>query len=208
MPTDDLQHYHLSFTGASLRPELSRIVAEYFLRHRDWAVTKRELLADNALQSRSKNSRRVVEREIRQRAQMLTAAQLQLLADATTDDRTAIAWLGVAKRYTFVFDFVTDVLLPKFAAHDLVVRPSDYETFVERKKVSHPELSALTPATAGKIRQVLFKMLVEAGLLRKGAALGTIQRPVLSPQVARAIEADSPHWLTAFLVPEDEAHGR
>jgi hypothetical protein len=50
-------------------------------------------------------------------------------------------------------------------------------------------------------------MLVEAGLLVAGSALGTIRRPVLSPAVRIAVATDNPRWLAGFLVPDTEIGG-
>jgi hypothetical protein len=195
--------YHLSFTAASLRPELARIVAECFLTIGDWAIVKERILSTNALQCRSVGSAIRLEAEMRRRLKTLTHAQIVLLAQATVEDRTAIAWLATCKRVRFAFEFAAEVLRDKLSAHDVVLRPSDYESYVENKCLPHPELAALKPTSKNKIRQVLLRMLVEAGFLAKRSAL-SIQRPALSPEVLRVITADSPHWLAAFLVPESE----
>jgi hypothetical protein len=195
--------YHLSFTAASLRPELARIVAECFLTVRDWALVKERILSTNALQCRSVSSAIRLESEMRQRISTLTHDQMILLTQATVEDRTAIAWLATCKRIRFAFEFAGEVLRDKLAAHDEVLRPSDYESYIENKCLPHPELTRLKPTSKNKIRQVLLKMLAEAGLLAKGAVL-SIQRPALSPTVLRVITADSPHWLAAFLVPDSE----
>jgi hypothetical protein len=134
----------------------------------------------------------------------LTLEQLTLLAQATAEDRTAIAWLAACKHIPFAFDFASEVLRDKLAAHDAVLRPSDYEVYVENKSLSHPELARLASSSKYKVRQILLRMLTEAGLIVKGAALGTIQRPALSPAVVRVITTDSPHWLAAFLVPDPD----
>ena len=199
--------YHLSFTAASLRPELARIVAECFLTVGDWALVKERILSTNALQCRSASSAVRLESEMRQRLETLTHDQMVLLAQATVEDRTAMAWLATCKRIRFAFEFATDVLRDKLAAHDAVLRPSDYESYVENKCLPHPELGRLKPTSKNKIRQVLLKMLTEAGLLAKGNAL-TIHRPALSPAVVRVITADSPQWLAAFLVPDMEISHR
>jgi hypothetical protein len=199
--------YHLSFTAASLRPELARIVAECFLTVGDWALVKERILATNALQCRSASSAIRLESEMRQRLETLTHDQMVLLAQATVEDRTAIAWLAVCKHIRFAFEFAAEVLRDKLAAHDAVLRPSDYESYVENKCLPHPELGGLKQTSKNKIRQVLLKMLTEAGLLAKGSAL-TIHRPALSPAVVRVITADSPQWLAAFLVPDLEISRR
>lgn len=200
--------YNLSFIAASLRPELARIVAECYLVTGDWNLVKERILSSNSLQCRSASSAIRFERELRQRLSTLTLDQLALLAQATAEDRTAIAWLAACKHIPFAFDFASEVLREKLAAHDAVLRPSDYEVYVENKSLSHPELARLASSSKYKVRQILLRMLTEAGLVMKGAALGTIQRPPLSPAVVRAITADNLNWLAAFLVPDSEISQR
>ena len=196
--------YNLGFTALSLRPELARIVGECYLTRGDWDSTKRHILATNALQTRSAASAVRWERELRQRLALLTVDQLTLLVEAPAGDRGAVAWLAAMKHSLFVFEFAAEVLRDKLFAHDPVLRASDYERFVEEKSLGHPELARLTPSSAAKIRRVLLRMLVEAGLLGPGPALGTIHRPVLSPEIRRSIMVDDPRWLAGFLVPQAE----
>jgi hypothetical protein len=149
-----------------------------------------------------------MERELRQRLQTLTDNQLVILAQGTAEDRAAMAWLATLKHVGFAFDFATELLREKLAMQDPVLRHSDYETYIESKSVSHPELAQLANSSKNKIRQILLLMLVEANLLGAGIALGTIHRPVLSPDVCLAITSDSPEWLAGFLVPDGEIGGK
>jgi hypothetical protein len=200
--------YKLSFTAASLRPELARIVAEYYLELGNWDLAKDRTLSTNALQCRSVSSAIRLERELRQRLETLTIDQITLLTQATAEDRAAIAWLAACKHIRFAFEFAAEVLRDKLAAHDPVLRHSDYEAYAETKGLSHPEFVRLTTSSKNKIRQVLLRMLTEAGLLVKGTSLGTIQRPALSPAVLHVINADNPSWLAGFLVPDIEIPSR
>ena len=199
--------YNLSFTALSLRPELARIVGEIYQAEGDWDAAKRRILATNALQTRSSASSVRLERELRQRLALLTADQLAILVDAPAGERGAIAWLAAMKHSEFVFDFAAELLRDKLELQDPVLRASEYERFVEAKSLVHPELTRLKPSSAAKIRRVLLHMLVEAGLLVPGAALGTIHRPVLSPALRRSITDDDPRWLAGFLVPQAEIAG-
>lgn len=207
-PSRTSSGFNLSFTAASLRPELARIIAEHYLAVGDWDLAKQSILSSNALQCRSASSAIRLEREFRQRLGSLTQDQLLLAAQATAEDRAAIAWLAVCKSIRFAFEFASDVLREKLASHDAVLRPSDYEAYVEHKGTFHPELARLTTSSKNKVRQVLLRMLAEAGLLATGTALGTIQRPALSPTVVRAITSDSHDWLAGFLVPAAEIPSR
>lgn len=207
-PSRTSSGFNLSFTAASLRPELARIVAEHYLAVVNWDLARQRILSSNALQCRSPTSAIRLEREIRQRLGTLTQDQLLLAAEANAEDRAAIAWLAVCKSIQFAFEFASDVLREKLASHDAVLRLSDYEAYVENKSTFHPELARLTTSSKRKVRQVLLRMLTEAGLLTSGTALGAIQRPALSPSVMRAITSDSPHWLAGFLVPDSEIPSR
>ena len=196
--------YNLSFTAASLRPELMRIAAEIFLASDSWDLTQKQILSTNAFQCRSSASAARLEMELRQRLELLTPAQLKLLAEASVEDRTAMAWLAACKRSGFIFEFATAMLREKLSSHDSVLRLSDYESFVDLQALSHAELEALSPSSKTKIRQVVFNMLTESGMLSAGATAKQIHRPVLSPPAFRAIVADDPQWLACFLVPDNE----
>ena len=195
----DQPPYNFSFTAASLRPELVGIVAEHFSRAHSWEKAKSTLLSTNALQAKSAASAIRMERELRQRLQKLTASQLDLIATSTADVRAAIAWLGAVKQSAFLFEFSAEVLRAKWEMHDTILRASDYERFIGEKISQHPEVSRLSETSATKVRRVLLLMLREAGLLIEGPDHGTIQRPILSSALEKAIRADDPRWLAAFL---------
>ena len=196
--------FNLSFTAASLRTELARIIAALYLELGDWGEVKRRVLKSNALQYRSVGSAIRVERELRQRLEMLTLDQITLLAQGNADDRAAIAWLSAQKKIPFAYEFAAEVLREKYNSRDLALRLSDYEVFVEGKSSIHRELSQLSETSRRKIRQVLLLMLGEAGLLSQGEDLGNIHRPVLSSEVARSIVRDSADWLSGFLLSDTE----
>jgi hypothetical protein len=204
MKSSERETYNLSFTGASLRPELARVVAETYVALGDWDLVKDRVLSTNALQSRSRGGAERLEREMRRRLRNLTMEQITMLADATADDRAALTWLAFVKHVAFAFEFAAEVLRDKLALHDPILRHSDYETYVEMKTVYHAELTELSSTSRYKTRQVLVHILAEAGLLRAGDGLGLIERPVLSPSVRSAIVIDDPRWLAGFLVPDAE----
>jgi hypothetical protein len=197
--------YCLSFTAAGLRPELAAVIAAIHLEeHGDWVRTKAAVLERNALQARSASSGKRLESELRQRLQGLTMPQLQLLARGTSEERSAMAWLAVLKRIHIAADLTRDVLLEKLSSLDPVLRRSDMAAFYEERERDHPELAALAPSSQQKVRSALLQMLRDAGLLAgkagKGGTLGTVQRPLLSPQLQELVASDDPALLVGFLV--------
>ena len=200
--------YNLSFTAASLRPELARVVADHYLANGNWEVTKQQVLSTNALQCRSAASAIRMERELRQRLRCLTKQQIILLAKSTSDERALLAWLAAIKQSSFLFDFAAETLRSKLESHDPVLRSSDCARFFDEKSITHPELAKLKQSSSSKLGRVLLLMLREVGILQSGEGLGRIQRPVLPHSITAAIRADHPRWLAAFLVPDNEfIHG-
>jgi len=61
----------------------------------------------------------------------------------------------------------------------------------------------LAPSSHQKVRSALLQMTRDAGLLLgnagKGGALGTVQRPLLSPHVQELLMQDDPAFLAGFL---------
>jgi hypothetical protein len=197
--------YCLSFTAAGLRPDLAAVIAGIHLEGEgDWSRTKSTVLERNALQARSASSGKRLESELRQRLQCLTAPQLQLLARGTSDERSAMAWLAVLKRIQIAADLTREVLLGKLSSLDPVLRRSDMAAFYEDRERDHPELAALAPSSQQKVRSALLQMVRDAGLLSgkagKGGTLGTVQRPLLSPQVQELVSSDDPALLAGFLL--------
>jgi hypothetical protein len=195
--------YCLSFTAAGLRPDLAAVIAGVYLEEGDWGRTKTVVLERNALQARSASSGKRLELELRQRLQQLQAAQLELLAKGTSDERSAMAWLAVLKRIPIAQELTRELLADKLSGLDPVLRRSDMAAFYEACEREHPELSALAPSSQQKVRSALLQMIRDAGLLAgksgKGGTLGTVQRPLLSPQVQELVVHDDPALLEGFL---------
>jgi Putative inner membrane protein (DUF1819) len=200
------QVYNLSFTAGSLRPDLARVVASAFIETGSWEKAKKMVMDGNLLQYDSVGSAKRMEQEIRSRLMTLTKDQLTYMAQASIDEATSIAWLAACKRILFVHDFAVDVLREKLAHQDNVLRHSDYEHYLTLKRGEHLELNKLTDLSKSKTRQVMYKMLAEAGITdaSPGQDDPILHRPPLSYAVTELIVNDDRKWLRAFLIPDHE----
>jgi hypothetical protein len=199
-----LSKYRLSFTAVSLRPDLARIAAETYLDRGTWTEARRQVLADNAFQCRTKSALQRMEREIRPRLERLTKEQIVLLVEGTSEERAAMAWLATIKYADLVMEFAADTLRSKLAAFDPVLRPSDYANFIAARVSAHPELAKQTESSRKKIRRVLLLMLQEAGLIHNRNRERRITRPVLTQRVIDRIVSDSAKLLAGFLWTDEE----
>jgi hypothetical protein len=78
---------------------------------------------------------------------------------------------------------------------------SDYDAFYNAKALWHTELEALAPSTQSKLRQNLFRMLREAGLLSEQ---GEIQPARLAPHTARLLARHGRDSLLIFPAMDNE----
>lgn len=203
MPTP-ANTFSIGFTALSLRPELTRIMAEAFASQGTWLGAKTRVLSSNAFQSRTASSAARTECELRRRLSALTPRQLQLLSVGSIDCCSSLAWLSVVKTTPFAFSFAAGLLRQKLEANDLCLRRSDYEDFFSEQASLYPFLTALSSSTKTKVRSVLLNMLRETAILIPKGQVDSIQRPVILSELQSVILADDPRWMAGFLVPDRE----
>ena len=86
----------------------------------------------------------------------------------------------------------------KFLIMDFNLTDTDYLSFIRRKEVEHDELTELTDLTQGKIKQVIFKILEQGGII-ESIKSKEIQLQILEGKTKRVIVDDNPEWLKIFL---------
>ncbi len=159
--------YNLSFIGGGLLLSESIVVAEQYLDLADWSEVENKVMNDNLLQSRTVSTSKRFFNEIRNRLLELNNEELQLLVDGIDVDRRQILWAAVCRRYKFIRDFAVEVLAAHHHNYKTDIDVGDYSAFFNEKAQEHPELDRLASSTSYKVRQILFKLLREAGMLSK-----------------------------------------
>ncbi|MCG2587775.1 DUF1819 family protein [Rhodohalobacter sp. WB101] len=190
--------YRFSFTGASaMIPEFTTLAQQiqngFTLDEIDTKVAGREKYETNSREFR----------ELKHRIKTLTPAQIEILADGDPTERNQITHLALCKTYGIYHDFVTEVLSEKIQVFDDSLTEMDYNSFISKKKMGHPELDRLAESTQKKVKQVIIKMLQQVGII------DSISNPSILPQtvhskVENAIIEDHPKWLACFLYNEHQ----
>lgn len=190
MTADSVAHerYALSFGSGALLSREALIAAELYLQEQDWAQVRKRLEGENLLQLRTVSSVTRQAREIVQRLSVLTAAELDLLIDASPSERGHLLWIAACRRYAFIGDFAEEVLRERFQLLIPILGHEEFDSFVHGKALWHPELTRLKESTLKKLRQTIFRMLTEAGLL----ANGEIVQAVLSERILSILNAQQP----------------
>ena len=195
--------YTFSFTGASVLIAETLAIAEEYNRLKDWKAVEISLLDNNLLNKVKQATFKREFSEIKKRVSLLTQDQLQLMIQGSLNDAKAMILLSLVKSYSFLHDFIIEVIRNKYLLFDTVISDIDYIRFVNTKSLSHNELNAITEATAKKVKQVVFKLLVQVGLITHSRN-GSILKPILKGKVIDVIIDDDPALLSAFLFSNEE----
>jgi hypothetical protein len=195
--------YSFSFTGASASIVETLVIAEEYDRLRDWKAVRALLLEHNLLKKVKQATFKREFLEIKKRISLLTQDQLRLLVHGSLDDAKAIILVALVKTYIFLRDFIVEVIRTKYLLFENTLSDIDYLRFIETKSLSHNELTKITEATAKKVKQVIFKLLEQVGLITS-VRNGTILKPILNKNVIDVVVNDDPTLLYVFLFSNEE----
>lgn len=202
---DSKSKYKFSFTSADLK--LSEMVKLAMLvEDGDIDIESASLddLQASVMDSReSTNFGKRAIGEIRRRYMSLTDQQRKLLADGAPSEKQHMAYLSICKLYSFVLEFVIEVLREKVFLLDYQLLNSDINSFINRKRDIHDELDALSASTLNKSVQVLVRMLVQSGILSDTTERRIVPQ-IVSHRVAKALSSEDREVLGIFLLPEDQ----
>lgn len=185
--------YDFSFTAASLR------LNEMLLVLNAWEIEKREIDFTNELGNGKQNTGKRLLLEFKKRIESFTQEQKNAILTTDSIAQKQIALVGICKTYTFIRDFVVEVLREKVLVFDYQITEGEYMTFCRRKAELHPELEQLSESSQLKIKQVTFKILEQVGII-DSVKSKTIQPQLISQEVKNVVFADSPSLLKVLFV--------
>lgn len=167
--------YVLSFTAGGILHAESIVILHEFLRTQSWDKARKNTIDGNLMGFKTQSTSKRLFREIEARLSALDIEDVEIIIGMrSTNKQKQILWLCICERYQFIADFMRDVVSDKIAALNYHLHDSDYDRFFNMKSQWHEELDALSESTQKKIRQVLFKMLREIGLLGSKNDINTL----------------------------------
>jgi len=169
-----MQEYRFSMSGISLLLpdfiELAKVLidAEFdyneisnFELNRDRGATrKRELY------------------ELKLRLKNLSDKEIQFLIKTRRENQRLITFLASVRSYRILREFLEQVVFDKIMVFDDELSYREYTNFIYNKTLLYPEFEGISEIMIKKIRQFIFKMLEQAGLINSVKAK-KIQIPFL-----------------------------
>lgn len=187
--------YALSFTVGGLLAREGTLIAHEQLRLDDWSATRAHVVSSNLLQARTTSSSLRVARESIQRLLTLSLDELEYLDEASHTERKQILWVAACRRYTFIGEFAEEVVRERFILMNPILQHDEFERFWAGKSLWHPELENVKTSTKEKLRQNLFRMMQQAGLLSDD---GAIVPAVLSERIRGLLSRSTPDDVRFF----------
>jgi len=190
--------YILSFTAASLRlNEMVKVaLAAQDNGSSDLNVVKESGVVFGSVKNRTTDREF---REIRKRLEKLTLDQKNILINGDLNSQKQIAFLAVCKHYAFIRDFTIEIIRDKVLLFDYQLHESDYNSFINSKTLLHPELEEFSESTRKKAKQVMYRILEQAGIINN-AVEKNIQPQILQQEVINALVKEDPVWLKIFMM--------
>jgi hypothetical protein len=137
-------------------------------------------------------SRRRMLREIINRLSSLSSPELEFLVnDADRAEQAALLWVAACRSYRFVREFAIEVVCERYLSYEPDLPLEVFDRLLAAKAEWDEGLAVLNRSTALKLRQILFRMMREAGIItEKNHIVATYLSPRLVDMVAMSNRSD------------------
>lgn len=196
-----VDRYRLSFTTGGLFLQEAPIIVERYLALRNWSQTRDQVRNDNLLQVRTAAAALRISKELISRLELLESDELEELVNGNARDRGYLLWVAACRRYAIIHDFAIEVLREHYLLMRRQLSFGDYDAFYNAKALWHTELDEIAQSTQYKLRQNLFRMLRDAGLISDQQH---IQAAMLSPRLAQLLARRGRDDLLVFPATDNE----
>ena len=194
----------MSFTaGAAMLNEMHAVAEVLLACDGDWERTKEKTFKENLMEKEKMSSNVRYFALMKQRLEVLNAAELDMLVNGTVAVRRLIVLLAICKAHSFIYDFISENVRDCFYNQYDKISYANFNEFYNEKKYEHPEIEQVSELTVAKMRQVVFRILEQTELI-EDAESGFLRRPYLSEAIERMVVKDNPKWLAIYLYSNNE----
>ena len=180
--------YSAVLTGEPFLFYESRQVARLKLTGCDEQKIRKEVIKYNLFQYATEKSLTKRVNAVLKRLARLDDEMLRFLADKPSDTAKVINLYAIMASNRLMYDFMMEVVAEKFEQGDLLLQKRDLNEFFIGKREQHEKIARWTDNTIVKLKQVLIRIIFEAGILVDRDA-GTLQRIILEAEVEKCLRA-------------------
>lgn len=186
----------MSFSSGGLFINESVEIARLYLKAGSWKEARAEAVDSATTMLPKQASQKRTVREIFNRISCLTDLELNYLVDeADRYEQCALLWLATCRAYRFIREFAIEVIRERYLGYQLDLPLEQFDIFLDARAEWDEHLSGLSQSTRIKLRQIMFRMMREAGVINDQRQ---IQKSVLSRRLTGLITEQSAADLDIF----------
>ena len=190
------QDYKMSFSTGGLFLNESLEVARLHEDGEAWEDTILRAMEEGTTSLPKSASNRRSLREISNRLLTLTDEErAYLVEEADRSEQQALLWIATCRAYRFVREFAVEVVRERYLSYQLDLPLESFDILFEAKAEWDEGLAGLSRSTRLKLRQIMFRMMREAGIISED---DRIQTAIISTRLKHMIEDHNPGELAFF----------
>ncbi len=179
--------------GSLLIPE-SRKIAKLLLQKASKEEWYQAIVIDNILQKRSPSSAKRQAQLIRNRLELMTPEHWTLVIEGNAEVATQALLASAIKHSRLLSDFMANVCRQHWLTFNYMLSYKDWQEFLETCSLVNPAVSEWTTKTTTKLRQVVFRILAEAGYIDTTRKLN-LQPVSIVPEVREYLAEHSEDYI-------------
>ncbi|MFO7839746.1 MAG: DUF1819 family protein [Desulfosalsimonadaceae bacterium] len=175
--------------GSLLVPE-SREVARLLLQGKDKNAWKDAIMKGNILQKRSPETAKRQGRLIQKRLSLMNPEHWELVSEGHAALATQAVMAAAIKHSHLIGDFMQSVVREHWRTFQKTISDSDWHHFMENCAQLDPRVDTWTDKTRAKLKQVVFRILAEAGYIQSTKSR-QLQPVSIEPALRKYLDAHS-----------------
>ncbi|MEP3524002.1 MAG: DUF1819 family protein [Hyphomicrobiales bacterium] len=190
------QNYKMSFSTGGLLLNESIEVARLHVESETWEQTILRAMDEMATSLPKLASNRRTLREISNRLLTLSSKERAYLTqNADRSEQQALLWIATCRAYRFIREFAVEVIRERYLSYQLDLPLESFDILFEAKAEWDEGLAGLSQSTRLKLRQIMFRMMREAGVISLDYR---IQTAILSTCLRNMLKEQNPEELAVF----------
>ena len=161
----DNKEYKANLTGAWFLLYELKQVARLIRDGLNDAEIRSEVYEDNLFQHDKMSSVKRSFPTVLRRAKLLDEDFMTILLEGSMEDSKLVALFAIYKEDRLFNEFMNEVLKEKYENNESVLEKMDVNMYLTYKAEQSEKVNSFTDATRNKLRQVILKILNEAGIL-------------------------------------------
>lgn len=186
--------YNGDIVGGSLLVAESRKIAQLLLEDVSGDEWNKAIVIDNILQERSPAAAKRHARLIKKRLQKMTGELWNIVATGSSETATQALVAATIKDSFLLGDFLLNVIQQRWKMFERKLYKTDWNNYIEMCAQVDPGILEWSETTRKKTRQVVLRILAEAGYVDSTKTLN-LQPVIINPEIEAYLRSHDENYV-------------